>query len=92
MNEFMTWEFISTFAGSVAAVSLATQAIKNAPKIKDVPTAAVSYVIALVVLYAATFFTGGLTASMAALVPLNAIAVSVASNGSFEAVKRIKRG
>lgn len=60
-NEFFTWAVLLTYAGATLATSLVTQLIKGVGFIDKIPTRLTSYVIALVVLIAATFFTGGLT-------------------------------
>ena len=60
-NEFFTWAVLLTYAGATLATSLVTQLIKGVGFIDKIPTRLTSYIIALVVLIAATFFTGGLT-------------------------------
>ena len=42
--------------------------------------------IALIILLVATFFTGALTWNAAALCVVNAVVVSLAANGAFDAV------
>ena len=42
--------------------------------------------IALIILLVATFFTGALTWNTAALCVVNAVVVSLAANGAFDAV------
>ena len=86
MNEFFTWTTIATYAGATLATSLITQLIKGLGFIDKIPTRITSYAIALVVLLAATFFTGGLTLEAGALCVINAVVVSLASNGAFDAV------
>lgn len=88
MNEFFTWTLLATFAGASAATAIITQFVKEA--LSKIPTQIVSYVIALVVLLVATAATGGVSDWTGwAIVPLNAILVSLAANGSFVAVTRI---
>ena len=58
--------------------------------IDKIPTRITSYAIALVVLLAATFFTGGLTLEAGALCVINAVVVSLAANGAYDAVARKK--
>lgn len=89
MNDFVSWESLATFAGCTAAVAIFTQFVKNLPPLKNVATQIVSYGIALVLLYAATYFTGGLNPSIAALIPFNAVIVSLGANGAFSAVTRV---
>ena len=85
-NEFFTWAVLLTYAGATLATSLVTQLIKGVGFIDKIPTRITSYAIALVVLLAATFFTGGLTLESGVLCVVNAVVVSLASNGAFDAV------
>lgn len=87
MNEFTTWANLATYGGALAMVLVATQLTKDFTK--RIPTQLWSYILALVILLAATYFTGALTVESGALLPFNAAVVSLAANGGFEAVKRI---
>ena len=91
MNEFFTWTTLATYAGATAAVGLITQLFKGLGFIDKIPTRITSYAIALVVLIAATFFTGGLTLEAGALCVINAVVVSLAANGAYDAVVRNKK-
>ena len=86
MNEFFTWTTLATYAGATLATSLITQLIKGVGFIDKIPTRITSYAIALVVLLAATFFTGGLTLEAGALCVINAVVVSLAANGAYDAL------
>lgn len=88
MNEFFSWQIISTFAGCAAATGIITQFAKNLPFLRNIATQWVSYVISVILLFLATLFTGGLTGASAAIIPFNAILVSLSANGAFSAVKR----
>lgn len=90
MDEFITWEMLATFAGCSAATAVITQFLKNL--FAKLPTQWLSYFIALVILYLSTLFTGGMTGANAAIIPLNAILVSLASNGAYSAVIRARDG
>lgn len=89
MQEFFTWAMLGTYAGAVLATTLITQLIKE--WLKSVPTRIVSYVIALVVLLAAAAFNNALTLADGALCLFNAVIVSLAANGGFEALKNAKK-
>ena len=90
MSEFFTWELLASFAGATLATGIVTQFVKG--WFSKIPTQAVSYVIALVVLCAATAATGGAgTWADWAILPINAILISLASNGAYEAVNRIAK-
>ncbi len=86
MNEFFTWANLATYAGATLATNLITQLIKGVGFIANIPTRITSYVIAVVILFAATLFTGAFSLEAAALCLINAVVVSLASNGAFDAV------
>jgi uncharacterized membrane protein len=87
MNEFFSWSLLATFAGASIATAVITQLLKT--PLAKIPTQIVSYVIALVVLLLATAATGAAEDWTGwAIVPLNAILVSLASNGTYDAVTR----
>ena len=89
MGEFFTWSNLATFAGASAAVAAITQLVKE--PLSRIPTQLVSYAIALAILLAATGATGTAEDWTGwAIIPLNAILVSVAANGTFSAIDRIK--
>ena len=92
MNEFLTWETLGTFAGCALATGVLTQFLKEL--FKKLPTQWLSYIIAVVLLFAATAATGGFAQpwTVWAMIPLNAVIVSLSSNGAFEAVKRVRNG
>ena len=90
MDEFFSWEMLGSFAGCAAATAIVTQFLKNL--FVKLPTQWLSYIIAVVILYLATLFSGNMTAAAAAIAPLNAILVSLASNGVYSAVVRAKDG
>lgn len=87
--EFFTWEMLGTAAGSALAVGVLTQITKDVPFIKTIPTQVWSYILSLVVLLLAQVFGPGLTAESGVLAVFNAAIVSLASNGGFDAIKRI---
>lgn len=86
MNEFFTWAILATYAGATLATTLVTQLLKSVGFLDRIPTRIFSYVVALIILLAATFFTGALTWDAAALCVVNAVVVSLAANGAFDAV------
>lgn len=89
--EFFDWNSLLTFGGAALAVSVLTQISKDMPVVRCVPTQLWSYLLSLLLLLAAAYFTGGLTLSAAALASINAALVSLASNGGYEAILRVKR-
>lgn len=86
--EMFTWEYLASAAGATAAVTIITQFIKSLPFVQNLPTQLVSYVVSLAVMFAASFFTGALTGSTAALIPLNAVVVMLAANGTYDTIAK----
>lgn len=90
MNDFTSWETLGTFAGCAAATGLLTQFTKNL--FSKLPTQWLSYIIAVVIMGLATVFTAGLSWPTLALIPINAVIVSLGANGGFAAAKRVVDG
>lgn len=67
-------------------MTLITQLIKGIGWIDRIPTRITSYVVALIVLLAASAVTGELTLSTAGLSVVNAVVVALAANGAFDGV------
>ncbi len=84
LKEYFTWNGLTTYGGLVLAVTLITQFIKGVGFIDRIPTRFVSYVISIVVMNAALIFTASWTWSGFALAFLNAVIVSLASNGTHD--------
>ena len=90
MDSFFDWTMLGSFAGAAAATGIVTQAVKGI--FQKIPTQIVSYVIAVVILGLATAATGAVSDWTGwALVPLNAVVVSLASNGGFDIIKRVQK-
>lgn len=87
MTEFFTWQMLATQAGATIATALLTQALKGA--LHNVPTRLLSYGIALLVLLAANYFLGTLDVSTGFLLVINAVVVSLASNGGYDAFAKL---
>ena len=89
--EMFTWEYLASAAGATAAVTIITQFVKGFPFVQKLNSQLVSYIVSLIVMFAASFFTGSLTASSAALVPLNAIVIMLAANGTYNTLAKAKQ-
>jgi len=84
-TEPFTWQYLATILGATAATVVIVQVFKlPLDKIWKVPTRVVVYVIALIILETATYFTTGLDISSAALAVFNAFLVAVAAYGTYE--------
>jgi len=90
MNEFFTWQTLVTFAGAAGGTAVITQFLKD--YLSKVPTQILSYIIAFVILTVATAATAGFITDWEvwAIIPFNAVIVSLSANGGFSAVERAK--
>ena len=80
-----TWEQLATIAGATLATLLIVQLLKlPIDKLWKIPTRIVVYVIALVILLLATWFTVGLTVQTGLLTAVNAVIVALAAMGAYE--------
>lgn len=84
-TEPFTWAYLVTIGGATVAVLLIVQLCKfPLDKIWKIPTRAVVYVIALIILLLATYFTAGLTVESGILTALNAVIVALGAMGLYE--------
>jgi energy-coupling factor transporter transmembrane protein EcfT len=91
MNDFFTWGLLSSYSGAILAVTLITQFIKGIGFIDKIPTRFVSWIVAVIVLILAQLFTQQLTLSSGILTLLNAVVVSLAANGTYDAINAVAR-
>lgn len=89
MTEFVNWSTLGTYGGALAMVLLLTQFTKDLSITKKIPTQIWSYILAFVVLTLAHAFTSGLNINIIAQTLFNAVIISVASNGGFQAIQTI---
>lgn len=79
------WSQLATIAGATLATLLIVQLLKfPLDKVWKIPTRIVVYVIALIIMVAATHFTSGLTGDRIGLAAVNAVIVALAAMGSYE--------
>lgn len=90
--EFFDWSILGTFAGSVFAVGILTQLTKSISAIDKMPTQIWSYILSVVILIGAQAFTSGLSGSQIGLAFINAAMVSIAANGGYAALSKIREG
>lgn len=84
-ENFMTWDFLGTMAGAVAATTLIVQFLKiPLDKVWKIHTRYVVYFIAFFLLFFVEYFTGHITPERTLLIMLNAIIVTMASMGTYE--------
>lgn len=90
MEDFFTWQMLTTHAGATLATTAITQVLKGVRGISKIPTRLFSYLISLLVLIVATLFVSGFAPRSFSLCFLNAILVSLASNGAYDGLANMK--
>lgn len=89
MDQFFTWELLATFVGAATGTGIITQFVKDAPFFQKIPARFLSYIVALIILAAATAATGGATDWTGwVIIPLNAVLVSLSANGAYDALAK----
>lgn len=88
ITDFLTWDFVATFAGATVVTVAITQFTKGFVA-KYIPAQAWSYLVALSVILLASYFTGTLTVSYGVLSAINAIFITLASNGGYDTVSKM---
>lgn len=91
MNEYITLEFIGTFAGMVVVINLLVQFLKPLiDKIKKIHTRYVVWLIAIILSFVLQGITGTFTASIVFTLILNSVLLTLTAMGSYEvAIKKI---
>ena len=89
MNDFFTWNLLGTYSGAILAVTLITQFIKGIGFIDRIPTRFVSWIVAVIVLILAQLFTATLSWSSGVMTLLNAVVVSLAATGTYDACTKL---
>jgi hypothetical protein len=90
--DFFTWDILGTMAGATLAVAVLTEITKGIPGIRKLPTQVWSFILAFAVLVGAQAATGTLTLATGGLAVLNAALVSLAANGGYDLLERLKNG
>lgn len=90
--DFFTWDILGTMAGATLAVAVLTEITKGIPGIRKLPTQVWSFILAFVVLVGTQAATSTLTLATGGLAVLNAALVSLAANGGYDLLERLKNG
>ncbi len=89
MDNFYNWDYLSSFTGIVACVTLIIQFTKvSLDKVWKIPTRFVVWVLSYILLVLVSWFTTGITINKLIMSALNAIVVTLASMGAYEATFR----
>lgn len=90
MDNFLTWEVLLTFSGLVSAVYMVVEFTKEIKIIKKIKTKYWSYFIALILIITTNFVNETFNYKDIIIYLLNAIVISLSSNGLNDFNKKAK--
>lgn len=86
MEGIFSWETIATISGATAFVLLVCQVAKvPLDKVWKIPTRAFAYILAVISMTVANVFMGAQTPDLYVMVFINAVIVTAAAMGAYEA-------
>ncbi len=93
ISQLTDWQTLLTFGGATAVTAVLTQIFKGLfDKLPvTLSTRFFSYLIAVMLLLFATFFTGSRDVSDYIICTVNAALVSLSANGSFDMIRSVKK-
>ena len=87
MNEYVTYEFLGTFAGLLVVLNLIVQFLKlKIDKVWKIPTRFIVWVIAILLLTLVQAVTSPFTLESVGLILLNAVPLTLAAMGSYSLI------
>lgn len=84
LDNFVTWDFISGYVGTVIVTMLIVQFLKEFPFIKKMPTRYFTFIIAFLNIVATNIATKSFSISNLYLMIINAILITFTSTGTFD--------
>lgn len=81
MEQFMTWDILTTYATFVTVVYMVVEFTKELKFIKNIPTKYWSFIIAFILLTITNIVIGNFKAVDMILYALSAISISLGANG-----------
>ena len=81
MEQFITWDILTTYTSFVTIVFMVVEFTKELPLIKKIPTRYWSFIVCLVLLIATNLVVGTFTPQDIVLYILSAVSISLGANG-----------
>lgn len=88
MNDFLTWGYVSTFAGLVFCTSMVVEFLKELKYLKAIPTRYFTCIVAVVLLVLSSIFTGSFMFNNIPLIFLNGILITYTATGGKDFHKK----
>ena len=90
INNFVTWDYISSYVGTIVVTMLIVQFLKELPYIKVIPTKYFTFLVALLTIVICGLQAGTLSLSNLFLMFINAILVTLTATGGYDfAIKKV---
>ena len=89
MNDFFTWEMLMSYSGCMLGTTLITQFVKNFSVLKNIDNQIISFIIALIIMIIGAVATGTFAVSAIGLDIVNAVVISLASNGLYDGASTV---
>ena len=89
MNDFFTWEMLMSYSGCMLGTTLITQFVKNFSVLKNIDNQIISFIIALIIMIIGAVATGTFAVNAIGLDIVNAVVISLASNGLYDGATTI---
>lgn len=81
MEQFITWDILTTYATFVTIVFMVVEFIKELKYIKNIPTKYLSFIIAFILLTITNVVVGNFKGTDIILYALSGISISLGANG-----------
>lgn len=81
MEQFITWDILTTYATFVTIVFMVVEFIKELKYIKNIPTKYLSFIVAFILLTITNIVVGNFKATDIILYALSGISISLGANG-----------
>lgn len=90
INNFVTWDYISSYVGTIVVTMLIVQFLKELPYIKVIPTKYFTFLVAFLTIVICGLQAGTLSLSNLFLMFINAILVTLTATGGYDfAIKKV---
>ncbi len=90
MNEFFSWQSLSSFGTAVTATAVITQFLKEIGFLSVIPKRVLSLFVAIIICELSFLFTTPFSISEVVLQLFNGILVSLSANGSYDFITENK--
>ncbi|MBL4932178.1 MULTISPECIES: hypothetical protein [Clostridium] len=88
INDFITFDFLSSYVGTVIVTMLIVQFLKDIPFIKKIPTRYFTFLVAFITILISGIYHGTISFSNLYIMLINAILVTFTATGGYDFAAR----